>query len=66
MEAGTMSFDELIKQRCGHIRQVYTLDEIVQKLLSNEYSAEMIMQHLLLMVADLLHEARDNQGISEQ
>ena len=59
------AFNELVRHRCGHIRQGYTLDEIVQRLLSNEYSAEMIMQHLLLLVAELLHKETNNKGVSE-
>jgi hypothetical protein len=34
--------------KAGHIKQPYSLNEILGKIESNDYSAEMMMQHLLL------------------
>jgi hypothetical protein len=37
--------------KAGHIEQPYSLDEILGKIESDDYSAEMMMQHLLLHLA---------------
>ncbi len=37
--------------KAGHIEQPYSLDEILDKIESDDYSAEMMMQHLLLHLA---------------
>ena len=37
--------------KAGHIEQPYSLAEILDKIESDDYSAEMMMQHLLLHLA---------------
>jgi hypothetical protein len=50
-----------IDRIAGHIRQPYTLAQIVRQIESNEYSAEMMLQHLLRWVAANV-PARNRQG----
>jgi len=45
----------------GHIRQPYTLAQIVRQIESNEYNAEMLLQHLLRWVAANV-PAQNRQG----
>lgn len=51
MPKASTPLNHLIKHRTGHIREPYTLLEIVRKIESNDYGAEMMLQHLLLWVA---------------
>ena len=39
--------------KAGHIEQPYSLNEILGKIESNDYSAEMMLQHLLLHLVNL-------------
>lgn len=45
-------FNTLVDSMAGHIKKPYTLDEMIDILESGEYNAEMILQHLLLFVAN--------------
>ena len=40
--------------KAGHIEQPYSIDEILDKIELNEYSAELMLQHLLLHHVNLL------------
>jgi hypothetical protein len=48
----------LAAERCGHIREPYTLDEILDMIHSNEYNAELVIQHLLLAMANTPEQRR--------
>jgi hypothetical protein len=37
--------------KAGHIEQPYSIDEILDKIELNEYSAELMLQHLLLYIS---------------
>jgi hypothetical protein len=37
--------------KAGHIEQPYSLAEILDKIESDDYSAEMMLQHLLLYIS---------------
>lgn len=48
---GNKTMDRLTRvalSKAGHIVQPYSLDEILNKIESDDYSGEMMMQHLLL------------------
>ncbi len=45
-----MKLDQIAREHCGHIRKPYKLTEIIDQVESNEYSAELMLQHLLLWV----------------
>ncbi len=42
--------------KAGHIEKPYSLDEILDKIESDDYSAEMMLQHLLLHLAEKKHD----------
>jgi hypothetical protein len=37
--------------KAGHIEKPYSLDEILDKIESDDYNAEMMLQHLLLYIS---------------
>ena len=55
------SVNTRIDRIAGHIRQPYTLAQIVRQIESNEYNAEMLLQHLLRWVAANV-PAQNRQG----
>ena len=48
----TPTVAELAGSVAGHIREPHTLSEILRQIESNDYSAELLLQHLLRWVAD--------------
>ena len=50
---------EITREICGHIRQPMDVREIAKELASGEYSAEFIMQHLLLYVDLIANKLQD-------
>lgn len=44
------SLQHIVDCYCSHIRRPFTLEEIVQKIESGDYNAEMLLQHLLVWV----------------
>ena len=62
--------DKLIEERCGNISKPFTLKEICQQIESNDYSAEMLLQHLLLWVSarctDLMELEKEHTDLKER
>jgi len=46
-----------MNEKATHIKQPYTLAEIKERIASNDYSAELLLQHAMLLL-----EARENEG----
>ena len=42
---------------CSHIHHPFTLEEIVQKIESGTYNAELLLQHLLVWVGENMRNA---------
>ena len=43
--------ERAVLRNAGHIKQPYTLDEILDQIESDNYSADLMLQHLLLYIA---------------
>lgn len=50
VEAGRASLSANAGEPSGHIKEPYTLAEIKAKIASNDYSAEMLLQHAMLLL----------------
>jgi len=49
MNTKTMSrLSHVALSKAGHIKQPYSLDKIMDKIESDDYNAELMLQHLLL------------------
>ena len=44
------SLERVIASHCAHIQKPYTMDEICAHVESDDYSPELMLQHLLLWV----------------
>lgn len=48
------SINSLVQSHCSHIKHPFTLEEICQQIQSGEYNAELLLQHLLLFMKELV------------
>ena len=53
---------ELIQEICGHIKNPHTLDEVMEKIRRADYSAEQMLQHLLLIVREYDRMLKNRKG----
>lgn len=48
-----IALKQLVSALCSHIQDPMTLDELIKYVKSNDYSAEMALQHALLLLASV-------------
>lgn len=46
-----VALEQLVSDICSHIREPMTIDDLVEYIASNDYSAELALQHALLLLS---------------
>lgn len=53
---------ELVKDRCGHIKEPYTFEQLFALIESNWYRAEDVLQHILVALEKHIEESKPKQS----